>query len=360
MIELRSVKKVYDKKCVLDIDDLKIEYGKILGIVGDNGAGKTTLLRLISRIENPTEGELDYDDENMIISALIEKPALDEELTAFDNLKYVSILCGHKDNKRIDELLEIVGLSDDRNMKVKKFSLGMKQRLGIGMALIGKPDFLILDEFIPQPWERISKKEGEQIMDLYKTIARDREIRGREPLKLLALANAVSISNPLCNILEITDIIADMQARGRDMVIIDGIMIRILQDAGFHEEEEKSLIYKRMAKTAWGQMALENKFAYDDLSNIGSISIKGYRCICKIKYKTDEWYVYRKGKSYYVSFSQSTKYKKEYDLSLENDQKLFNIECRLDIRDSCIDHKATFQSFTMYDVIINYMKYFKL
>lgn len=221
-------------------------------------------------------------------------------------------------------------------------------------------DFLILDEFIPQPWERISKKEGEQIMDLYKTIARDREIRGREPLKLLALANAVSISNPLCNILEITDIIADMQARGRDMVIIDGIMIRILQDAGFHKEEEKSLIYKRMAKTAWGQMALENKFAYDDLSNIGTVSIKGYRCICKIKYKTDEWYVYRKGRSYYVSFSQSTKYKKEYDLSLENDQKLFNIECRLDIRDSCIDHKATFQSFTMYDIIINYMKYFKL
>ena len=146
MIELRSVKKVYDKKCVLDIEDLKIEYGKILGIVGDNGAGKTTLLRLISRIENPTEGELDYDDENMIISALIEKPALDEELTAFDNLKYVSILCGHKDNKRIDELLEIVGLSDDRNMKVKKFSLGMKQRLGLAMVLLPSPHLLVLDE----------------------------------------------------------------------------------------------------------------------------------------------------------------------------------------------------------------------
>lgn len=146
MIELRSVKKVYDKKCVLDIEDLKIEYGKILGIVGDNGAGKTTLLRLISRIEYPTEGELDYDDENMIISALIEKPALDEELTAFDNLKYVNILCGHKDNKRIDELLEIVGLSDDRNMKVKKFSLGMKQRLGLAMVLLPSPHLLVLDE----------------------------------------------------------------------------------------------------------------------------------------------------------------------------------------------------------------------
>ena len=146
MIELRSVKKVYDKKCVLDIEDLKIEYGKILGIVGDNGAGKTTLLRLISRIENPTEGELDYYDENMIISALIEKPALDEELTAFDNLKYVSILCGYKDNKRIDELLEIVGLSDDRNMKVKKFSLGMKQRLGLAMVLLPSPHLLVLDE----------------------------------------------------------------------------------------------------------------------------------------------------------------------------------------------------------------------
>ncbi len=146
MIELKSVKKFYDNKCVLNIESLKIEHGKVLGIVGDNGAGKTTLLRLISRIENPTEGELDYDNEDIIISSLIEKPALDEELTAFDNLMYVNILCGYKDNIRIGKLLELVGLSDYRNNKVKKFSLGMKQRLGLAMVLIPSPHLLVLDE----------------------------------------------------------------------------------------------------------------------------------------------------------------------------------------------------------------------
>lgn len=71
-------------------------------------------------------------------------------------------------------------------------------------------DYLIFDEFIPQPWERINRKEGEQIMDLYKTVSRAREHIGKEPLKLVALANATSINNPLMNILEITDIVANM------------------------------------------------------------------------------------------------------------------------------------------------------
>lgn len=221
-------------------------------------------------------------------------------------------------------------------------------------------DYIIFDEFIPQPWERVSKKEGEQVMDLYKTVARDREIRGREPLKLLCLANAVSVSNPLCNILEITDDIAGMSATGEDLKIFDGILIRLLHDEGFKEEEEKSIIYKRMAHTAWGQMALNNQFAYDDLTSIGSVNLKNYRCICRLKYKSDFWYIYRKGRYYYICKNKSNKYRNDYNLNIENDQKLFNIEERQDIRDSCIEGKVKFQSYTMYDVIMNYIKFFNV
>ena len=221
-------------------------------------------------------------------------------------------------------------------------------------------DYIIFDEFIPQPWERVSKKEGEQVMDLYKTVSRDREIRGREPLKLICLANAVSISNPMCNILEITDIIADMSLKGIDGFTIDGVFIRILQSNDFKQEEEKSIIYKRMAHTSWGRMALSNEFAYDDFSAVGSVNMKGYRCICRIRYKSDHWYVYRKGRKYFITASASTKYKKDYNLNLENDQKLFNIEQRLDIKEACINHDVVFSTYTMYDVIMNYVKYFKI
>lgn len=69
-------------------------------------------------------------------------------------------------------------------------------------------DWLIFDEFVPQPWDRINRKEGEQLLDLYKTVSRDREHRGKNPLKLLCLANATSISNPVMNILEVTDIVS--------------------------------------------------------------------------------------------------------------------------------------------------------
>ena len=221
-------------------------------------------------------------------------------------------------------------------------------------------DYIIFDEFIPQPWERVSKKEGEQILDLYKTVSRDREIRGKEALKLLCLANAVSISNPLFNVLELTDIVADMASAHKEKTEIDGIVIRLLHNNDFEKTEKKSAIYKRMSKTAWGKMALENEFAYDDFSSIGSSNLKGFRCITHIIYKNEDWYIYRKGKKYFVTDARSNKFKYEYNLNSENDQKLFNIEQRILIKESCINHNVVFKKYMMYDVIMNYTKFFKL
>lgn len=223
-------------------------------------------------------------------------------------------------------------------------------------------EWCIFDEFIPQPWERISRKEGEQVMDLYKTIARDREHRELEPLKLLCLANATEISNPVMNTLEITDIVANMQVL--DHTIFEqsnrGIFIhRINDNEEFQEKEKESLIYKAMHETDWGRMAFGNEFAYNDFTNVGKLQMKGFKPWVSIIYKRKQWYVYMKEGLYYMTTSRNDK-AKVFNLNLENEQKLFYTEYGIDLRNECINGKMIFETYTMYDVIVNYKKFFKL
>lgn len=222
-------------------------------------------------------------------------------------------------------------------------------------------DEIIFDEFVPQPWERINKKEGDQLLDLYKTVARDREARGRPPLKLVCLANAVSISSPVCDVLELTDKIADMQARGQDVYYKNGIFLRLLKSGEVYEDQEgNTLFYQSMYKTTWGRMAFGNEFAYDDVSKIGTVPLKGYICKCAVKYKENVWYLYKREGRYYMTFSRSDRYKRLYDLSIEGDQKAFNIDHRIDMIEKIAQNKAVFESYTMYDVIVRFTKYFTL
>lgn len=222
-------------------------------------------------------------------------------------------------------------------------------------------DYMIFDEFIPAPWEKVNRKEGDQLMDLYKTVSRDREHRGREPLKLICLANAVNISNPVSNILEVTDIIADMQIYNIENTYIEdrGIFIRILRpDKEFEEQEEQSNIYKAMGNTAWGQMALKNTFAYNDFSNVSKAQIKGYAPRCSFIYKHKKYYIYQRQEKYYVTYSAFNAKKPEYNLDLENDQKRFYFDFAIDLREECINGNMLFESYTMYDLIVNYHKIF--
>ena len=223
-------------------------------------------------------------------------------------------------------------------------------------------DYLIFDEFIPAPWEKTNRKEGDQLMDLYKTVSRDREHRGRDPLKLVCLANAVEISNPVTNILEITDIIADMQIYHIEFTHLKdrGIFIRILRpDEDFEKQEENSPIYKAMGNTAWGQMALKNTFAYNDFTSVGKPQMKGYRPLCSFIYKHKRYYIYQKEK-YYITFSAFSAKKPEYNLDLENDQKRFYNDFAFDLRQECISNNMLFESYTMYEIIVNYHKIFTL
>ena len=135
---------------------MNVPKGSIYGFVGRNGAGKTTLIRLICGMQFPTEGEFEIygvrntdtaiTDSRKRIGAVVETPSLFPEMTAQDNLKYQYRLLGLPSFEGITELLKLVGLENTGDKKAKDFSLGMRQRLGIAVALCGNPDFLILDE----------------------------------------------------------------------------------------------------------------------------------------------------------------------------------------------------------------------
>ena len=128
--------------------------GAIYGFIGRNGAGKTTCLKMISGLAEPTEGEIeifgykgnDLKQMRSRIGCLIEAPGLYENMTAYENIKTKCLFCGIHQKGYIEDILEIIGLSHTGKKKAKHFSLGMKQRLGIGLALVGEPDLLVLDE----------------------------------------------------------------------------------------------------------------------------------------------------------------------------------------------------------------------
>ena len=124
---------------------IELPKGEIIGFVGENGSGKTTLLRMLTGLTRPTSGKFTYAQGDVRIGAIVENPAFFRNLTAKDNIIFQAKLCGC-DVKTALELLDTVGLSDTGKKRVKNFSLGMKQRLGIAIALLNNPDFLVLDE----------------------------------------------------------------------------------------------------------------------------------------------------------------------------------------------------------------------
>ncbi|MCR5127015.1 MAG: ATP-binding cassette domain-containing protein [Lachnospiraceae bacterium] len=150
------LRKKYGVFTALDDLSMQIEQGAIYGFVGKNGAGKTTLIRLLCGLQRPTGGHFtlfgadsetsDLSEQRRRLGAVVESPAFLKDMTARDNLIQQYLLLGLPDFNGIDELLSLVGLADTGKKKAGKFSLGMKQRLGIAMALCGDPDFIILDE----------------------------------------------------------------------------------------------------------------------------------------------------------------------------------------------------------------------
>lgn len=155
VLNVDQVSKKYKDFYALNQVSLQLEPGRIYGLIGKNGAGKTTLMRMIAGLSFPTSGsiqlfgkktEREFTKELSRVGCLIEYPTMNGDMTALENLRLHRIIRGIPEKSRDEELLEMVGLKDVGKKKVKKFSLGMRQRLGIAIAAIGKPELLILDE----------------------------------------------------------------------------------------------------------------------------------------------------------------------------------------------------------------------
>ena len=126
---------------------VSIPRGKIIGFVGENGSGKTTLIRILCKLSFPTAGTFRFNTEDgkCRLGAIVETPSFHPAMSALDNMRYQAKLCG-ADEGRIKTILQTVGLADTGKKAAKHFSLGMRQRLGIGIALLSDPELLILDE----------------------------------------------------------------------------------------------------------------------------------------------------------------------------------------------------------------------
>ena len=173
MIRTENLSFCYRNKQVLNSIDLQVPKGSIYGYIGKNGSGKTTTIKILLGLLKVPSGSIYYNGERFRkssisllgrIGSLIESPVFYNHLTAYENLKYVDILF-HRGEERINEVLSLVDLNDARHKKAKHFSSGMKQRLGIALALFHNPDILILDE-------PLNGLDPEGIHDMRKLITR--------------------------------------------------------------------------------------------------------------------------------------------------------------------------------------------
>ncbi len=151
ILQTKDICKVFKGQHAVNNISITVRENSVYGLLGPNGAGKSTMLKMLTGMLRPTSGKIIFDNHHWTrkdlasIGALIEAPPLYENLTARENLKVRTNLLGLKDS-RIDEVLKIVDLTNTGKKTAGKFSMGMKQRLGIAIALLNNPKLLILDE----------------------------------------------------------------------------------------------------------------------------------------------------------------------------------------------------------------------
>ena len=181
VLKTYNITKKYGEQLAVDNVNMTIKKGDIYGFIGQNGAGKTTLIRLITGLIHKSGGEIELlgaNEENELnkartmVGSLIESPSFYTNMTARENLEVSRLVRNIPGKKCIDEVLELVGLKDVEKKKVKNFSLGMRQRLGIANALMGNPKLLILDE----PINGLDPMGIVEIRELLKRINKEKDM----------------------------------------------------------------------------------------------------------------------------------------------------------------------------------------
>ena len=222
VLEVNNLSKSFGKRKVLDNINFNIYEGDIVGIIGPNGAGKTTLIKTILSLYKCDTGSIkicDYDIKKNLEEALsktgsiIENPDMYLNISGRKNIEVISLINNIKDKDYIEEIIKFVGLEDRITDKVKKYSLGMKQRLGIACALIKRPKLLILDE----PTNGLDPKGIKELRKILKTISE------KENMSILISSHILSEVENICD---------------RVLIINEG---KIISDFGIEEVKYKNI-----------------------------------------------------------------------------------------------------------------------
>lgn len=177
LIKMVNISKKMKEQIVLNDISLELKSGMVYGLKGKNGSGKTMLMRVICGLVKPTSGEIWFDDMKLgrdisfpdSVGALIEHPGFIDGYNAYDNLKYLIQIRNRVGNDHIEKVLEWIGLKESGKKRYKKFSLGMKQKLGIAAAIIEEPELIILDE----PTNALDEETIEKIKRMIKYFKTD-------------------------------------------------------------------------------------------------------------------------------------------------------------------------------------------
>lgn len=181
ILNVENINKTLSKKHILKNVSFSLNEGQILGFIGPNGAGKTTTIKLILGLQKIDSGKItingydvkkDFEKAIERVGAIVENPDSYMYLTGYQNIKLISNLYKNIDEKRIQEVINITGLQNRINDKVSKYSLGMRQRLGIAISILNKPNLLILDE----PTNGLDPEGIKELRDLLKKLAKEEKM----------------------------------------------------------------------------------------------------------------------------------------------------------------------------------------
>ena len=245
VLKLKNVSKSFGKRKIIDNISLKVNSGEIFGFLGPNGSGKTTTIKMILRLIDSDEGEIkvngfdnrkQFEQAMECIGAIVENPDMYKYMSGIDNLKLHARI-RNIDEKRINEVLEMVGLKDRAKDKVGKYSLGMKQRLGLALTLLHNPKVLILDE----PTNGLDPAGIKQLRDILKKISHEENV-------------AVFVSS---------HILTEMQQMCDRVAVLDNGKIVKIEQITNSEEEKIETIELRIKDKTKAIKILKEKFEVD-------------------------------------------------------------------------------------------------
>ena len=294
VIETRNLSKKFPNKLAVNKVNIHVEKGDIYGLIGKNGAGKTTSMRMILGTLFPSEGEIllfgseKLDVERKRIGSLIEAPGIYRGCSAFENMKRFSLLYGGTDED-IKNILEFVGLGNVGKKKAGQFSLGMKQRLGIALALLGNPELLILDE----PINGLDPAGIKEIRDLIVKLNQEKGVTFLISSHLLDELGKIATRYGIINNGELVDEISayELQERCKTCLII-GV-----------DDIEKAQELLKKAKLLDSYQVSENKIMVyshlEDPSLFNEVLVKGGVKVNQLTFSAnafEEYFIERLGK----------------------------------------------------------------